>query len=425
MTLSRREGVDIRPTLLRVLTDLYVQTSAHSADEERQFVELTSRLIDQVDDATRAAVRARLAIYPATPPEIMDKLGLRRSHPGQDLPLAAAIAAAPASEPTVKAPTEAQLRMASTLAMRPNDAAEISDMFFAAGASERALILHNLADTPLKASARIPAARAARALHILEMAAFAEDTENFALELGEALILPQRIAEQVVHDPGGEPLACAARALDMPSAAFQRVLLFLNPEFGSSVQNVYRLSRLYDRLSERSALVMLAAWRGSTMAVTRAKYRAALYDDERHRVACGNLAEPAPPCSPEAAPAGSHRHRRFQGRRLGLRQIQKVPPCPVLGLDDPGVGIEAEFLGEAFFHRLLRHRLRRSGHEQPLGRAALVIDGLRRGRIQHGVAVEQRHLDEHRPRLLRPALAHGAEDALGLAAAQIGGHPDA
>jgi hypothetical protein len=35
MTLSRREGVDIRPTLLRVLTDLYVQTSAHSDDEER------------------------------------------------------------------------------------------------------------------------------------------------------------------------------------------------------------------------------------------------------------------------------------------------------------------------------------------------------------------------------------------------------
>jgi Uncharacterised protein conserved in bacteria (DUF2336) len=302
MTLSRREGVDIRPTLLRVLTDLYVQTSAHSADEERQFVELTSRLIEQVDDATRAAVRARLAIYPATPPEIMDKLGLRRSHPGEDLPLAAPIAAAPAIEPTVKAPTEAQLRMASTLAMRPNDAAEISDMFFAASPSERALILHNLGDTPLKASARIPAARAARALHILEMAAFAEDTENFALELGEALILPQRIAEQVVHDPGGEPLACAARALDMPSAAFQRVLLFLNPEFGSSVHNVYRLSRLYDRLSERSALVMLAAWRGSTMAVTRAKYRATLYDDERHRVRAAT-SQSRPAVQPGSSPA--------------------------------------------------------------------------------------------------------------------------
>jgi hypothetical protein len=95
--------------------------------------------------------------------------------------------------------------------------------------------------------------------------------------------LPAQVAAQVVNDPGGEPLACAAKALEMPSAVFQRVLLFLKPEFGSSVNQVYRLSRLYDRLSERSALVMLAAWRGSTMAITRAKYRPALYDDERHR----------------------------------------------------------------------------------------------------------------------------------------------
>ncbi|MGY4320222.1 DUF2336 domain-containing protein [Bradyrhizobium sp. JR3.5] len=284
MTLSRREGVDIRPTLLRVLTDLYVQASAHSADEERQFVELTSRLIDEVDDATRAAVRARLAIYPATPARIMDKLGLRRTGPEQPMPAAAPIPAPAPSALPAKIPTEAELRMAASLAMRPNDAAEISDMFFAASAKERAQILHNLQETPLKAAARIPAARAARAIHILEMAAFAEDLDNFALELGEALILPSRIAAEVVNDPGGEPLACAMRALDVSSAAFQRILMFLNPEAGSSVNYVYRLSRLYDRLSERSALVMLAAWRGSTMAVARARYRSSLYDDERHHV---------------------------------------------------------------------------------------------------------------------------------------------
>ncbi|MGY3528636.1 hypothetical protein ACVISU_001404 [Bradyrhizobium sp. USDA 4452] len=284
MTLSRREGVDIRPTLLRVLTDLYVQASAHSADEERQFVELTSRLIDEVDDATRAAVRARLAIYPATPARIMDKLGLRRVGPDQQMPAAAPAPAPAPSTPQAKIPTEAEQRMAASLAMRPNDAAELSDMFFAAGAKERVQILHNLQQTPLKAAARIPAARAARAIHILEMAAFAEDVDNFTRELGEALILPSRIAAEVVNDPGGEPLACAMRALDVSSAAFQRILMFLNPEAGSSVNYVYRLSRLYDRLSERSALVMLAAWRGSTMAVARAKYRSQLYDDERHRV---------------------------------------------------------------------------------------------------------------------------------------------
>ena len=87
----------------------------------------------------------------------------------------------------------------------------------------------------------------------------------------------------MVGDPSGEPLACAVKALGMPSAVFQRVLLFLNPEIGESVNTVYRLSRLYDRLSERSALIMLAAWRGATLAVTRAKYRPALYDDDRQR----------------------------------------------------------------------------------------------------------------------------------------------
>ena len=73
MMLSRREGVDIRPTLLRVLTDLYVQTTAHTPDEERQFTELASRLLDGVDDATRAAVGARLSLYPRTPREIASK----------------------------------------------------------------------------------------------------------------------------------------------------------------------------------------------------------------------------------------------------------------------------------------------------------------------------------------------------------------
>src|SRR5580692_1471763 len=196
MTLSRREGVDIRPTLLRVLTDLYVQASVHSEDEERQFVELTSRLIDQVDDATRAAVRARLAIYPGTPAEVMDKLGLQPARPL----------------------TEAQMRM-SNISMQPRDAAEINDMFFRATASERALILHNLEETPLKAAARVPAYFAARAIETLQMAAFAADIENFTQELGETLILPAKVAAQVVNDPGGEPLACAAKALDMPSEA--------------------------------------------------------------------------------------------------------------------------------------------------------------------------------------------------------------
>jgi hypothetical protein len=281
MTLSRREGVDIRPTLLRVLTDLYVQADAHSADEERQFIELTSRLIEEVDDATRAAVRARLAVYPATPAQVLEQLGLKPA--GERVAdFSADIRVAP-SETTPVKPAEPELPIASRLSMQPKDAAEINSIFSQASSSQRALILHNLHDTQLRASARVPAARAKRAIETLEMAAFAADVENFTLELGETLILPARVAAEVVDDPGGEPLACALKAVGMPLPVFQRVLLFLKPEFGCSVLTVYRLSRLYEKLSERSALIMLAAWRGSSMTVTRGKFRPLLYDDELNR----------------------------------------------------------------------------------------------------------------------------------------------
>jgi hypothetical protein len=279
MTLSRREGVDVRPTLLRVLTDLYVQTSSHTADEEQQFVELTSRLIEQVDDATRAAVRGRLAIYPQTPTIIAEKLGLA-SATRRPVPLARAIEPEPEAEPVTSSASSPAI---PTMSIQPDDAAQLSDMFFSADSRERTIILDNLATSPLKAPPTIPASRIARAMQILEMAAFASDIENFILELGEALVLPARVAARVVNDPGGEPLACALKALGMTGETFQRVLLFLNPEIGASVNTVYRLSRLYDRLDQHAALVLVAAWRGSATPSTRARHRPMLHDDERHR----------------------------------------------------------------------------------------------------------------------------------------------
>jgi uncharacterized protein (DUF2336 family) len=312
MTLSRREGVDIRPTLLRVLTDLYVQTSTHNFDEERQFVELTSRLIDDVDDATRAAVRSRLATYPNTPREIRRKLGLapppfqRRARPAaplepelenldpqKDLTFTdesddIEIADAPPLTPWTAPSAASATRPLPTLSMQPADASSLNDMFLAAGPKGRAEILHNLNEAPLTPSVRVDPRRAARALANLEQAAMVADIPAFTAELGDALILPAATAAQIVNDPQGEPLACAAKALGMPSEIFQRVLLFLNPSIGSSVMDVYRLARMYDAISERSALIMLAAWRGSSIAQARAKYRPALYDDERNR------ARPAP-----------------------------------------------------------------------------------------------------------------------------------
>ena len=40
--LGKRTGIDMRPTLLRVLTDLYVHRLSHTADEERHYTERPS-----------------------------------------------------------------------------------------------------------------------------------------------------------------------------------------------------------------------------------------------------------------------------------------------------------------------------------------------------------------------------------------------
>jgi hypothetical protein len=297
MTLSRREGVDIRPTLLRVLTDLYVQAAGHSHDEERQFVELASRLIDEVDDATRAAVRARLSIYPHTPHEIARKLKLAsasETDPTPDVEVVSEAAAAIVSEPPAPAPS---------LTMQPGDAAQLVEMFLAADSGHRARVLHGLRETTLRPSPPVDPRRAKQALARLEHSALAADAAGFTAELADALILPARTAEQIVAEPGGEALACALKALDMPAEAYQRVLLFLDPARGASVTEVYRLARLYDVIEPRAALIMLAAWRGTALAVTRAKYRPALHDDERQRARAATA--PSRPGVQPGAAAGS------------------------------------------------------------------------------------------------------------------------
>src|SRR5262249_462097 len=130
------------------------------------------------------------------------------------------------------------------------------------------------------------------------------------------------------------------------------------------------------------------------------------------------LAKRGPWCSREArrprAPALTI--RGVDQPLLQLCQIEKVPPCPVLGLDDPGVGIEADLLGEPLLHRLLRYRLFGNRREHAFGGPARVIGGLRRRRIEHGIAVEQCYFYEYRPRLLGTAPAHRTEHALALAA---------
>src|SRR5271169_5956991 len=120
---------------------------------------------------------------------------------------------------------------------------------------------------------------------------------------------------------------------------------------------------------------------------------------------------------------GRARTVRRVSYKLLSHQIEKVSPCPVLGLHDPRIRIEPEFFDKTRFHGLFRQWLLRYRDEKTLDRPAVVIDGLRRRHEQHGIAIEQRHLDEHGTSFIRAAPTYGAKDAGGLAAAQISRHP--
>ena len=72
--LVNRDHVDISPTLLRVLTDLYVSKPKHSSEEERQYTELALRLLDKVDVSGRRNVALKLSGYAQAPAEVMRRL---------------------------------------------------------------------------------------------------------------------------------------------------------------------------------------------------------------------------------------------------------------------------------------------------------------------------------------------------------------
>ncbi len=294
--LAQNDGVDIRPTLLRVLTDLYVQKTKHSPEEERHYTELALRLIEAVDVGVRATVAARLARHPDAPLPVIGKLArdtlevarpilqharglsqrellgiaqefgaayaaLIATRPEFAQSSASAAAPAPVSAP---APTPASAPAPAAAPEPPTRYAslpeELSELFFAADAAERRLILLNLDFAPLPPALPIMPAATPEANRRLEMAALQHDTDGFAQELERTLSVARQHARRIADDASGEPVVAAAKALHMPSAMLQRVLLFLNPAIGQSVSRVYELSALYEEITLAAVLRLLAIW---------------------------------------------------------------------------------------------------------------------------------------------------------------------
>lgn len=301
--LGARRGVDMRPTLLRVLTDLYVQRLAHSAAEERRYSELALRLLESVNVPARLAVARRLARHPAPPPRVLRLLAADlpevaapvRSHPLlrsaaaiDAANSAAAAVAAPAAPPTaaaavaeISAPRHRVVLADAPGVVDPLTAGVLNKLFFAANATERRLIVLNLDLVAPLPPGRVVVARSAAIGQRLETAALARNREVFAQHLAHALNIPRQQAGRIVRDDLGEPVAVAAKVLGLSVEVFHRVLLFLNPAVGHSVERVHALAALYQEMSWPAAAGLVAIWQAlekDERAVS--KYRPQTWDDQ-------------------------------------------------------------------------------------------------------------------------------------------------
>lgn len=317
--LAGRNGVDISHTLLRVLTDLYVQKPIHTEDEQQHYVELAMRLLDRVGPPVRLAVATRLSKYAQAPLPVLRKLArdeldiatpvLRHSTvlPGEELiavaeelgpEYAAVVATRPEFRPlidldaveieTVPSPDplpEVETIPAPPIAADPavletaaagsdGEALALSELFFAADAEERRLILVSIEYSPITVA---PAPTNPEILKKLEQAALLRDVAGFARLIEASLTLPPHQARRLVTDASGETIVVVAKALGMSAEVLQRILLFLNPAVGQSVQRVYDLSRLHDEITEQAALRMIALWQGESRADLPAARHAPLH----------------------------------------------------------------------------------------------------------------------------------------------------
>jgi hypothetical protein len=202
-------------------------------------------LFEQADAATRRDAARRLTSYPRTPDAILRQITAGVAAPDT---AAADMRHQAASEP------------APTMPRTPPTAAELAELFFAADAAERRLILMYLVPPPSEAAASHPQARP-ETVRLLESAALSHQIDAFMRGLEQSLAIAPALAYRIVHDGLGEPLVVAAKVLGIPEDALQRMLLFVNPLIGRSVERVYELTRLFDDVDVTAARALVAIWR--------------------------------------------------------------------------------------------------------------------------------------------------------------------
>jgi hypothetical protein len=248
--LADRPGNDIRARLLLALTALDVERATHTEEEKREYAELAQRLVDVVDETTRAAVAGILRGHPTAPIEISERLA-QNAPPDPRAAESARISAIDMAPGPEKAAS----------AHGALDPAAWGEAFFAATAAARRDLLVLIAKK-CEGQSEVWMPDIARAdYEWLDAAALQGRIGEFIREFERLLDLPRGPCERIINGASGEPIVVAAMAVHLPIAVLQRILLLINPAVGHSVERVFDLTNLAYDLDRGAAIRLLSSWR--------------------------------------------------------------------------------------------------------------------------------------------------------------------
>jgi hypothetical protein len=273
-------GTGVSARLLLALTGLYTKRTIHTEEEQQQYAELALRLIARVDTTARATVAATLRDHGSAPPVVLAALEEADAMTAEPLLTSSATLQSSASGegPIDHQPIQVFVDTQETVAIShyitpiaipaeettagdTEDAApaELAKAFFAAAPAERQSILSRMEGDPDAYRAPDPA-EAKRRCEALDIAAIEGRIGEFIREFERLLGVPKSLCERIVNDSSGEPMVVAAKAVNMPAAVLQRILLLVNPAIGCSVQRVFHLTDLFHDLDRARAAKLLSLW---------------------------------------------------------------------------------------------------------------------------------------------------------------------
>lgn len=359
-SLAASESARDRRIWLRVATDHFVAAERNDPDAIERFADAVASQLDAADAGTRLEIARKLATCARTPARLLAKFasgdteaceymlehavayaarelaqaagsgGRRAIAVARRINLDPQIASALAAQGDVEvlialasngsarledetllnllrrarklAEHEGDRRLADAMLQRRPARPESAALFLCATPNQRVEILLAAQRLQLGRQLSSPAPTRSALLDELELAAVARQPERFVAILAEALDCEPQLAQRIVDDASGEPLAVALAALGAANEILVRVLISNDLQAGASYQRIRALARLNNALNRHAATTVVSALRGDPVALRRQQLSAdAGAPAPTRAVAARAAARPADPPKRKAA----------------------------------------------------------------------------------------------------------------------------